>query len=88
LLCLTGGTIKKNTETLIGTSKELHLEINAEKTKYIFLSHHQNARKNCDIKIANRCFENVAQSRYFGMTVTKQNLIQEEIKRKLNLGNT
>jgi hypothetical protein len=28
-------TIKKNTETLIGASKEVGLEVNAEKTKYM-----------------------------------------------------
>jgi hypothetical protein len=32
-----------------------------------------------DIKIGNRCFENVAQFRYLGMTITDQ----EEIKRRL-----
>jgi ribosomal protein S2 len=53
----------------------------------MFVSHHQNAGQNHDMKIANRCFENVAQFRYLGMTVTNQNLIQEEIKRKLNSGN-
>jgi hypothetical protein len=51
------------------------------------LSHHQNAGKNHDIRIANRFFENVAQLKHFGTTVTDQNLIQEEIKRRLNLGN-
>jgi hypothetical protein len=35
-------TIKKNTETLIGASKEVGLEINVEKTKYMLLSRHQN----------------------------------------------
>jgi hypothetical protein len=38
------------------------------------------------MKIANRCFDNVAQLKYLGMTITNQNLIQEEIKR-LNSGN-
>jgi hypothetical protein len=33
-------TIKKNTETLIDTSKEVGLEINVEKTKYILISRH------------------------------------------------
>jgi ribosomal protein S2 len=56
------------------------LEVNAEKTKYISVSHHHNAGQNHDIKLANRCFENVVQFRYLGMTVTNQNLIQEEIK--------
>jgi hypothetical protein len=62
-------TIKNNTETLIDT-KEVGLEVNAEKTKYISLSHHQNAGQNHNIKIANRSFENAAQFKYLGMTVT------------------
>jgi hypothetical protein len=45
--------------------------------------------QNHNIKIGNRCFENVAQFTYFGMTVIRgdQNLFQEEIKRRLNSGN-
>jgi hypothetical protein len=35
--------IKKNTETLIDASKEVGLEANTEKTKYMLLSRHQNA---------------------------------------------
>jgi hypothetical protein len=42
------------------------LEVNAEKTKFMLLSHHQNAGKNHDIKIANKSFENVAQFKYLG----------------------
>jgi hypothetical protein len=79
--------VKKNTETLIDASKEVGLEVNTEKTKYMLLSRHQNAGQNRDIKIANRFFENVAQFRYLGTTVTLQNLIQEKIKRRLNSGN-
>jgi hypothetical protein len=80
-------TIQKNKETLIGADKEVGLEANAEKTKYMLLSHHQNAGQNHDIKIANRSFENMAQFKYLLTTVTNQNLIQEEIKRTLNSGN-
>jgi hypothetical protein len=53
----------------------------------MLLSHHQNAVQNQDIKIGDRSFENVSQFKYLGMTVTNQNLIQKEIKRRLNSGN-
>jgi hypothetical protein len=49
---------------------------------------YSNAGQNHDIKIGNRCFKNVAQFRYLGTTITNQNLIQEEIKRRLNSSNT
>jgi hypothetical protein len=68
-------TINKNTETLIDASKEVGLEVNVEKTKYMLVSRDQNAGQNWDIKIGNRSFENVSQFRYLGMTVTNQNLI-------------
>jgi hypothetical protein len=45
---------------LINASKEVGLEINVEKTKYMLLSRHQNIGQNRDIKIANRSFENVS----------------------------
>jgi hypothetical protein len=80
-------TIKKKTETLIDSSMKVGLEANAEKTKCILLSRHQNERLNHDVNIANRSFENVAQFKYFGTTVTNQNLIQDEIKRRLNSDN-
>jgi hypothetical protein len=54
-------TIKKNTGALVDASNESGLEVNEEKTKYMLLSHHQNTGQNHDIKIANRCFEYVAQ---------------------------
>jgi hypothetical protein len=54
-------TIKKNTGTLISASKEVGPEVNRVKTTYMLLPHHQNAGQSHDIKIANSCFENVAQ---------------------------
>jgi hypothetical protein len=80
-------TIKENTETSIEGSKEVGLEVNAEKTKYMLLYRQQNAEQNHDIKVANKYFENVAQFKHLGTTVTNQNFIQEEIKRRLNSGN-
>jgi hypothetical protein len=63
-------TIKKNTETFIDASKEVGLEMNVERTKYMLLSRHQNVGENRVIKIANRSFENVSQFKYMGTTVT------------------
>jgi hypothetical protein len=39
------------------------------------------------IKMAKRAFENVSHFKYLRTTVTNQNWIQEEIKRRLNSGN-
>jgi hypothetical protein len=71
---------------LIDASKEVGLEINREKTKYMLLSRRQNVGENRDIKIAHRSFENVPQFKYLGMTVTNQNLTQEEIKKEIEFG--
>jgi hypothetical protein len=79
-------TLRKNTKALIDASKEVGLEVNTAKTEHMFMSRHQNAGQNHNIKISDRFFENVAQFKYLGTTVTNTNLIQEEIKR-LNLGN-
>jgi hypothetical protein len=79
--------IRENTETLFDASKEVGVEINVEKNKYMLLSGQQNVGQNRGIRIGNDSFENVSQFKYLGTTVTNQNLIQEEIKRRLNYGN-
>jgi hypothetical protein len=78
-------TINKNTETLIDISKEVGLEINVEKTKYMLLSRHQKSGQNHDIKITSRSLENVSQFTYLGMTVAHQNLIQGKLRGDLIL---
>jgi hypothetical protein len=45
-------TIKENTETLLGASRDVGLEINAEKTKYMIMSRHLNSGQNQNIRIA------------------------------------
>jgi hypothetical protein len=46
-------TIKENTERLLGASRDIVLEINAEKTKYMIMSRHLNSGQNPNIRIAN-----------------------------------
>jgi hypothetical protein len=53
--------IKKNRETLVVASKEIGLEVNAEKTKYMIMSRDQNVGQNHNIKIDNKSFERVEQ---------------------------
>jgi hypothetical protein len=67
--------INRNTETLIDASKEVGLEVNVEKTKYMFVSRDQNAVQTREIKIGNRSFENVLELMYLETTVTNQNRI-------------
>jgi hypothetical protein len=55
--------IKKNTEALVVTGREIGLEVNAEKTKYMVMSRNQNAGQNHNIKIDNKSFERVEQFR-------------------------
>jgi hypothetical protein len=45
-------TTKTNTESLLEASKEAGLEVNAEKTKYMVVSRHQNVRQNHNLLIA------------------------------------
>jgi hypothetical protein len=81
-------TIQKNTKALLDASKEVGLEVNPEKTKYMLMSQCQKAEQRQSIKIGNGSFESVAKFKYLGTTLTDQNCIHEEIKSKLNSGNT
>ena len=57
-------TVRENAEIFIKASKDIGLEVNSEKTKYLITSRHQN------IVIGNLSFENVDKFRYLGVTVT------------------
>jgi hypothetical protein len=77
-------TIEENSETPLEASRDIGLEINAEKTKYMIMCHHSNSEQNQKIRIANESFENVAKFKYSGTTLTNQNDIHYEIKSRLN----
>jgi hypothetical protein len=58
-------TIKDNSETLLEASRDIGLEINAQKTKYMIMCH-PNSGQNQNIRIANELLENVAKFKYLG----------------------
>jgi hypothetical protein len=80
-------TIQKNTEALLDASKEVGLEVNQEKTKYMLMSCSQKITQKHSMKIANRSFEDVVKFKYLGKTLSDQNCMHEEIMSRLNSGN-
>jgi hypothetical protein len=80
-------TVKENAEALVVATKEIGLEVNADKTKYIVMSRERNAGRDVSVKIDNSSIERVEEFKYLGMMLTDQNSIQEEIKSRLKLGN-
>ncbi|KAJ4445480.1 hypothetical protein ANN_07288 [Periplaneta americana] len=61
-------TIREDTRILLEASKELGLEVNSEKTKYMIMSRDQNIVRNGNIKIGNLSFEEVEKFKYLGAT--------------------
>ncbi|KAJ4435342.1 hypothetical protein ANN_17954 [Periplaneta americana] len=62
-------TIRENTGILLEASKEIGLEVNPEKTKYMIISRDGNIVRNGNIKIGNLSFEEVEKFKYLGATI-------------------
>jgi hypothetical protein len=84
---IVGENIDTYRKTLLDASKEVGLEVNPEKTKYMLVSRCQKAGQRQSIRIGNRSFESMAKFKYLGTTLTDQSCIYEEIKSRLNSGN-
>jgi hypothetical protein len=56
-------TVNKN-RALMEASTETGLEVNTEKSKYMFMSHHGNTGQNHNFLIANKAFRNVAKFKH------------------------
>ena len=57
--------------------------MNADKTKCMVMSGHQNAGRSHNVKIDNSSFERVEDYKYLGTNLRNKNSIQEEIKNRL-----
>jgi len=80
-------TLKENAEALVAATREIGLEISADKTKYMVMTRDQNAGRNHSVRINNSTFETMEEFKYLGTTLTHQNSIPEEIKSRSRLGN-
>jgi len=80
-------TLKENAEALVAATREIGLEVSADKTKYMAMSRDQNAGRIHSVRIDNSTFERVEDFKYLGTTSTNQNSIAEEIKNRLRSGN-
>jgi transketolase len=78
--------IKEKAEALIVGSKEIGLEVNANKPKYMVMSQEQNEGRSLNMKIDNRSFEMVEQFKYLATNLTNQNSTKEGIKSRLKSG--
>jgi hypothetical protein len=72
--------LHRKTGALVVASKEIGLELNADKPRHIIMTQDQNAGRNHSIKTVNSSFEMVEQFKYLGTTLKHQNSSQEEIK--------
>jgi hypothetical protein len=53
----------------------------------MFISFHKHAGQNLNIKVANKCFENVAKFKHFGMISTDQITLMKKLRTVLSSGN-
>jgi len=80
-------TLKENAEALVAATREIEVEVSADKTKYIAVSRDQNAGRIHSVRTDNSTFERVEEFKYLGTTLTNPNYIAEEIKSRLRSGN-
>ena len=71
-------TVQKNA-ALVVDRKEIRLEVNADKTKYMAFTRDQKAGRSYSINIDNSSIERVEEFKCLGTTLTNKNSIQGEI---------
>jgi len=79
-------TLKENAEALIAATREIGLEVSADKTKYMVMSRDQNAERIHSVRTDNSTFERVEEFKYLGTALTNQNSTAEEMKSRLRSG--
>jgi len=68
-------TVKENAEALVAATREIGLEVSADKTKYMVMYRDQNAGQIHSVTFDNSTFKRVEEFKYLGTTLTNQNSI-------------
>jgi hypothetical protein len=63
-------TVKEDVEALVAATKEIGLEVNADKTKYMDMSREQTAGLGHTVEVDNGSIERVEEFKYVGTTLT------------------
>jgi hypothetical protein len=73
-------TINENIEPLVIASKEIGLEVNADKTKYMVIFRDQISGRSHNMKIDSKSLEKVEEFRYLDITLTNQILFVKKLR--------
>jgi len=73
-------TLKENAEALVAATREIGLEVSADKTKYMVMSRDQNAGIIHSVRIDNSNFERMEEFKYMGTILTNQNSIAKKLR--------
>ena len=73
-------TVKENAETLLVATKEIGLDVNVDKTKYMVMFRDRNAWRGHSVKIDYSPIERVEDLKYLGMTLTDQILLRKKLR--------
>ena len=79
-------TVKENAEAMIVASKEIGLEVNVDKTKYIVTSWDQNAGQSHSMKTDNTSFERVKSSHSWEKLEQIKILFRKKLRTDWNQG--
>ena len=73
-------TVKKSAEVLLAATKEIGLEVNAHKNKYMTVSRDQKAGRIHSMKIDNSSIERVEEFKYLGTRLKFKILFSKKLR--------
>ena len=73
-------TLKENAKALVAATREIGLEVSADKIKYMVVFRDQNAGRIHSVRIDNSTFERVEEFKYLGTTLTVKILLRKKLR--------